>query len=341
MPQLGPAFLHQSISSLPSLNWRAAMNWWLEGLQIAAPRGVRELGLAKKETVIEFRSAARIETLGIVKQSMLGERRFDSTEDPTENLPVSVALDDSLIFETEIELPVEARASLQDTVSLRLEELSPIPPKEAAFAIGLVTKNKSGRIRADIAIARKTTINDAEQAFKGKLLSCIGAKINASAQPKYSFRKHNTDTRNSIARWGLAIASLWAALILLAMSVDHRSARNMAALQTYESEIFQEIRRLRADSERIEALAAIAPPTTAANEAESVIKNVVASLPTGSVLEGVSLFGANLLVEGLVPSNGYIMNPTLSLSRSPSIYPGYDNFQADHILPLKVDGGAR
>ncbi len=341
MPQLGPAFLHQPISSLPSLNWRAAMNWWLEGLRIAAPRGLRELGLAKKETVIEFQSAARTETLGVIKQSLLGERRFDAAENPADDLPVSVALNDSLIFETRIELPAEAHASLQDTVSLRLEELSPIPPKEAAFAIGLVTKMQSGRIRADIAIARKATINDVEQAFKGKLLGCIGAKINASGQPKYSFRKYNSDTRNSVARWGLATASLWAALILLAMSVDHRGARKMAALQKYESEIFQEIRRLRADSERIEALAAVAPPTTVASEAERVIKDFVSALPTGSVLEGVSLSGANLHIEGLVPSNGDIMNPMLSLSRSPSTYPGYDNFQADHILPSTANGGIR
>ncbi len=335
MPRLGPAFLHQPISGLALPEWRKALDWLLAGIRIWAPRKLRDYRFAQKETIIEFETPTKIHTLGVVEKSLLGEQRLVREDGSSNDLPTTVALQDSLIFETMIDLPTAARATLTDAIAMRLDEISPIPPEDASFAIGALRKSNPGRLEVEIAIIKKSSINAAVKVLAGKRVASVGAAADPSGKMKYSFKTFGKPAKGALQQWPMAVAALMAALVILTVAFNHRTNAKIAALEIYETDLIREARRLRSDADQRAALAAIAPPLVSVRDLQDAINEAVEELPEDGVIDEISYANDALQITGFTPIGSASKNATLLLRRAPSDYPGYEKFQTTRpMFPL-------
>ncbi len=328
MPRLGPAFLHQPITGLALPEWRKALDWLLAGMRIWAPRRLREYRFAPKETIVEFDGSTNINTLGTVEKSLLGEQRLVREKQTDGDQPAVVVLQDSLIFETTIDLPAAARATLTDAIAMRLDEISPIPPEDASFAIGALRRSSLGRLEVEIAITKKSSINEAVKALAGKRVASVGAGAGPSGKMKYSFKALDNPAKGVLQQWPMAIAALMSALVLVTAAFNHRTSARIDALEAYETDLFQEARRLRSDTDQRAALAVIVPSLSRLRDVQDAINETAASLPESGIIDAISYANDVLQISGLTPLGRAPENETLALRRSPSKYPGYEKFQA-------------
>jgi hypothetical protein len=327
MPRLGPAFLHQPITGVSLPDWRKALDWQLAGMRIWAPRRLREYRFTPKETIIEFDGSTNINTLGTVEKSLFGEQRLVGVRGSPNDLLATVTLQDSLIFETMIDLPAAARNTLMDAVAMRLDEISPIPPEDASFAIGALRKPNPGRLEVEVAITKKSSINAAVKVLAGKRITSVGAAADATGKFKYSFKTFGKPANGALQQWPIAAAVLVSVFIVLAAAFNHRTSVKIAALEVYETDLIREARRLRADADKRAALAAIAPTLTSLRDVLGAINEITADIPDGGIIYEVSYANDALLISGLTPIGRAPEDERPTLRRTPSEYPGYEKFQ--------------
>ncbi len=327
MPRLGPAFLHQPITGLALPDWRKALDWQLAGMRVWAPRRLREYRFRPKETIIEFEGPTKKNTLGVVEKSLLGEQRLVREKQSDGDRPIAVMLQDSMIFETMIDLPAAARTTLTDAIAMRLDEMSPIPPEDASFAIGAQRKSNPGRLEVEVAITKKSSINAAVKTLAGKRVVKVGAATSPSGKIKYTFKTFGKPTNGTLQHWPIAVTALMAAFIFLTVAFNHRTSVRLAALETYETDLIREARRLRSDADQRAVLAAIAPPLIGIRDMQGAINETAAGLPEGGIVDKIIYANDALQVSGFTPLEHTPENETLVLRRSPSKYPGYEKFQ--------------
>ncbi|NOX95413.1 MAG: hypothetical protein GXP04_10085 [Alphaproteobacteria bacterium] len=333
MPRLGPAFLHQPITGLTLPDWRKALDWQRAGMRIWAPRRLREYRFMPKETIIEFDGSTNISTLGTVEKSLLGEQRLVGERGSPNDLPTTVTLQDSLIFETMIDLPTAARATLADAVAMRLDEISPIPPEDASFAIGALRKSNPGRLDVEVAITKKSSVNEAIKALAGRQVNNVGAAADATGKVKYSFKTFSKLANGALQQWPIAAAVLVSVFIVLAAAFNHRASVKIAALEVYENDLISEARRLRADADKRATLAAIAPTLTSLRDVQGAINEITADIPDGGIINQISFANDALQISGLTPIGSAPKNATPPLRRTPSAYPSYEKFQTTRPMP--------
>jgi hypothetical protein len=271
----------------------------------------------------------------VLEQSWTGESRLvDAPAEKT--LPAAVALDPSLVFETSLDLPASARSAVNQAAALRMEELSPIPPKEAAFAVGPVAL-MGGRIEVSLAIIRLETLAAVKSLLESKNLAIIGASLSEHGQFAYVFDKGaNAEGRNA-KRWFVALLALWASLLLALGAFETRQARMLSALDQQQSALRQDLKDLRAARDYAVRLEEFARASFIYSEAATAIARTMQNLPEGAVIESAAAENGEIAVAGFTPQGAQISG----LARSTSDYPGYDRFRlAAPVASAEETGGA-
>lgn len=325
MPRLGPAFLHRPIEGPSLAQLRNIAAWLLDGLRMLAPAPVKRFRSAPTEERIHIDEDFQLHSHGVVERSLLGVERLDPSGRARVNLPVVATLDTSHIFETSLDLPREARGSLEKTIALRLEDISPIPPAEAAFALGDVTKAQTDRIRAQIAIARKSAVDKVAGLFQDRPLAGIDAE-SADGRGRYVFKDMSKSDMKRIFHWAAAFTLLWLTVLLFGVAIEHRAERRIAALNEHETALLEAIRHLRAERAALADLQGLTPPAASGADLFRAINDLTTRLPDGALLDSIAYSGGQLELSGLTPS-GALADAGLSLRRSKSDFPGYDRFQ--------------
>lgn len=334
MPQLGPAFLHRPIAAPDFATLSAGVRWLRDGALAWAPARLRRRGWRPARNLYALSRDSKLSPLGAVEQSWAGESRLaDALADKT--LPAAVALDPSLVFETSLDLPASARGAVNQAVALRMEELSPIPPKEAAFAVGPVVL-KGGRIDVSLAIVRLETLSAVKSLLESKNLAIIGARLSEHGQFAYVFDRDANAGQRNVKRWLVALLALWASLLLALGAFEMRQARMLSALDQQQSDLRQELKDLRAAGDYAERLQEFARASFTYSEAAGAIAGALESLPEGVVIESAAANNGEAAITGFTPHGAQ----TSGLVRSPSDYPGYDRFRLAAPIASAEETGA-
>lgn len=325
MPQIGPDFLHRPLKGPSLLQLRGAIAWLADGFRTLAPRRLKEYGWAAVEERVLIDEAFAVTTLGVVERSLLGAERLRPSGGSRPDLPAVAALDASLIYETVLDLPAEARASLKKTVALRMDDISPVPPGDALFAVGEEKSRRPGRMAARVAIVKKTTVDTVERLLDGRPIGAIGAETGAGER-RYVFKDFRKLDMSRAGRWFAAAISLWLAFLLLGGALERRAGRTIDAFEAYETRLHEDIRAVRADKETLAALQGSAPPATTGADMLRAVETVLAQLPAGGVIEAVEYDNNRIVLSGLAPHGG-AADAASPLRRSASDFPGHDRFQ--------------
>ncbi|HXI86122.1 MAG TPA: hypothetical protein VNH64_01585, partial [Parvularculaceae bacterium] len=246
MPQLGPAFLHRPLPSLPAISLGEAWSWFVEGLFLLAPARLRRAGWRPDYQLVETGDdGSRHATL--VERAWSGERRIAASP-PDKTLPKVIALAPNQIFETRIALPALARGAVREAVRLRLDELSPVPPENVLFDIGPVRRLSPDRIEASVAIAKRQNI----AALAGEFGSApaIGASPRSDGSLRYMFES----VRAHKGEWRMlaAISAPVIAAMLLIAGMAHHLDKKIASSEQYEALLLGELKAIKLKTAWIE-----------------------------------------------------------------------------------------
>lgn len=326
MPNLGPEFLHRPLPGLPSDFLAKAAAWFGEELRFWIPRSLAEWGWTLAFTLVEINETDSDDKVTLVERSWLGARRA-SIASPQELVgPVKLCLPPEQVFLTEIDLPAAARATLKQTVSLRLEEISPIPPEEAAFDVVALEGDDTARVRAEIAITKKAYLTRAKQRFGATTLLAIGAEAQDNGRLRFIFEKPERRQSASIDAGYYKAAAMTAAILFLFFATDTRLNRALVAIDRHEQALIAELRDLKTNAALFADLPDQVAPSVAPAKIAALIRKGAEDLPKPAVIERVSMTSASLVIEGYAPSET-IWPETAAVVLTGSEHPGFKRFQ--------------
>lgn len=327
MPQLGPSFLHRPMSGISVSSVAHAAAWLFEGAQATIPKAAREAGAKPKAALYAFDKEQMLKPLGVIKKSWMGEENL--TDGEKTDLPLVVALAPSHIFRTTINLPDTARTSLKQTIALRLEEISPIPPETAAIGIGDVKSLSSNRIEVSVAITRKETLQAAMSQAGEKPVLAIGSSPDINGKLAFVFERARA-RKQKYRDLLIACMAVWAALLLCFGALEARQDQLRAALETHQSELREALRSTRERRELAAQLEELAPDFFTVAAIHDALHAATKVLPDGSMVTEATTNGSTLFVAGYLPEAQHSL-PGMRLSPSP--YAGFDRF--DFTVALK------
>ena len=311
--------------------WQRAMDWYLDGVRALAPRTVSEWGWRAKSRLIELDRHGKIERRHIAERSTLGARRL-IPDDAAQNLPIDVALPDANIYRTQLSLPPEAANNIANTVGLRLDQLSPIPPEDSCFAIGNTEKTSDGRIKAEIALTKKKTIAAVKERFANADLGVIGAAADQVGTFGFTFETGALQQQAQKQRW-ISPVIMGAAFVLCSLAIDVHLSQQQQALESYEVEILSALKDLRParalfDSNDSALLQHARSETSLAMLA--TLQTAFGDLPAQSRIENLTLNNNSVAFTGWTPEQaGDVLDPE-NFQRMTSQRPGFDRFTYDY-----------
>ncbi|MFZ5616888.1 MAG: hypothetical protein ACOZAA_06165 [Pseudomonadota bacterium] len=316
MPPLGPAFLHRPLPGLSALSGRRAWDWFVEGLAIGAPARIREMGW---RPVFRLASASSdSEERRSIERSWLGATRLAVARGADASLR-AVELPSREVFETRVDLPAAAEASLPEAVSHRIDALSPLPVYEVVFALGRAER-KGDRLDVPIAIARKATIDRLKESPDGAGIGVIGAQIDETGRFRFTF--YEDGERGVTARKALfRLAAVILGVLLLLFGVGLHLDRRLAAIEAHERAL---VATLRAEKDQARFLAQPPAPLTRITAAmiEKRLAALDAALPEGVWIEEISLSGDGAVAAGFARAKTLWTKgaaPALSASDRPGV----------------------
>ena len=313
---------------LPSSRPLAAFwRWFLDGLSVFAPAFVTQQGWRANALLIEQQTerSARIRT---IETSWFGEARLQETV-ANRDLPSRLALAPEKLFITKLSLPEEASQSLAKAARLRLGDLSPIPPQDAAFAIGRPQRAAQGRIVADLAIIRKETIDKVCAENKNRFIEMIGAMPDDQGRMRFVFEERGAAPQSTASIFS-DIGLLAAAVLLLLFAANVHMERRLQNISRYEAEALAELKELRpmaalfegAETERFDNVRCVD-----ASEAFALVRRTLAALPEGARLSDFQTDGRKVSVRGFVPEAlSFEASPEDRWTYAPSRHPGFNRF---------------
>lgn len=321
MHRIGPTFLHKP---LPAFDQRAiedAMTWLIEGLRFWLPTNFRARGWRATERVYRCEADATLSGAGIVERSWAGDRRLADAAGSDANLPASVVLDDALIFRTKLNLPREAAGNVRRAVELRLDEVSPLPPREVEFAIGAVKHTPKGRINVDVALARKADLTRICADRELETVSKITAQ--AGADKSFTFYDRSTGERFADGKLGIAGLALMLSIVAFGFSFQYRGDAHIAALGEYEAHLRQNIARIRVENESLEHALSTASPSTVGSDVSASIMAALKALPEQVVVEEITFENSVLSIAVLAPVDTAWPQSLKVIQVVDSDYPGF------------------
>lgn len=323
MPQLGPAFLHSPLKLPAFASFGERVRWLADGALSSLPRQIIGHGWRAQSLLCSYAGDGSTAPLGLIETSWSGAGRLAKCAGEAGGLPVSVALDPNLVFVTHADLPLAARGTLNKTIALRMDDLSPIPPTEATFAVGEIRRN-SERLEVDVAIVRRKTVSAAAQAFASRPVLSIGAAPMPSGAMKYLFTAAFADKAQRMRKWLFAMLAIWGSALLALGGIEARQEKMLAVLDAYQGDLRVELHQLKTDSENLERLQKFTPQSHSFAEIANAITNTLNALPEGAVVTELSFAGDGVTISGLSPANK--TDDPINLNRTASDYPGFDWF---------------
>jgi hypothetical protein len=323
MPQLGPAFLHRPLALPEFSSMGDGARWLADGALSLLPEQITSRGWNAHSVLCAFRRDGSITELGAVETSWSGARRLAPIAGGAGSLPVCVVLEPDLVFITQSDLPLAARDAINKTIGLRMDDLSPIPPDEAAFAIGEVRRN-GGRLLVDVAIAQKQTLADVAQAFAEKRVLSVGAAPAPSGAITYVFTGPSTESLRQIRKRLLAFLALWGSALLAIGALEARQEKTLAGFDAYQHELRGALRNLKTESDTLKRLQQFAPRSYSFAEVAESMASGLNTLSDGAVVTEVSIVGDGMTISGLAREDE--SGSPAAPDRKASDYPGFDLF---------------
>lgn len=323
MPQLGPAFLHRPISGASFSSLTKAAQWLLDGALSLVPRNFRSAGWKANSLLFEFTDQLEPTPIGVIEKSWAGESRLLKACDAAGELPVTIALNPSFIFNTSVDLPEAARGSLQKTIALRMADICPIPQEDAAFAIGAVEK-RGTRLHVGVAIIRKQTLRTIERAFSGKQIAAIGTAPDDNNSMLYNFTTDESTKHRGTQKWLITGVAFWASALLLAGAYEAHLNKELAALDAHQTRLRQDLHEIHRVKENFTRIKPFAPHEFTLGEASRAITEHVNALPQGAIIAAITIKDDWISITGMTPTDAQTVET--DLSRTASDYPGFDRF---------------
>lgn len=303
--------------------WR----WFLDGLSVFLPAFVTQKGWRADALLIEQQSepGPRIRT---VETSWFGKARLREAV-VRQDLPARLALAPDKLFTTKLSLPEEAAQSLAKAARLRLGDLSPIPPEDAAFAIGKPQRGAQGRIVADLMIVRKETIDKARAEGEDRPIEMIGAAPDEQGRLRFVFENGDA-APTSTANIFFDIGVLAAAILFLLFAANVHMERRLQNIAQYEAEALAELKALRPMAALFEGLQTEQLDNVQgvnASDAFALVRRTLAALPEGARVSGFQTDGHTISVNGFVSGTAsFEASPEDRWTYAPSPHPGFDRF---------------
>ncbi len=316
--------------SMTSVN--AAWRWYMSGISGLLPAAIKKFGWRPRDILIEQGADEdQADRRRTVERSWFGATRL-VTDNAAPGLPTSLALAKEKIYRTHLSLPSEAAQILEKTVALRLDELSPIPPEDAAFAIGETVRSADNRINVEIAITKKKALTDLQAQYDGTDIAAIGAIPNHDGALRFIFREENSGERANLTPL-ISAAMLIAAVFLFSVSIDVHLSRRLQALEQYEAVVLSEIRDMRPALSLFDGIDVdnlVRMRGRSASDLIPAIQNALIDLPVGSRVENINVRDTGIQISGFMPIDQQDgASAPGKLLRIPSNRPGFDRFTVD------------
>jgi len=149
-------------------------------------------------------------------------------------------IDHNDIYITGLTLPNSRQSKINRTISLRLEDLSPLLPKEIAFASKIVSKIDDNRLRVDVAMIKKEHIAQVTQLSSDPSY----VEITSPQEKRVQFTFQRKINPNKTINYGLF--SLWGAVAvsisIFFIGVNVFLAREQAGMKDYEQRLITTIK---------------------------------------------------------------------------------------------------
>jgi hypothetical protein len=312
----------------PSFRSTAGLFQWLrDGLAIALPKSLTQSGWRTKTLQVST-SPSGEKSFCAIEQSRFGMRRATKVNADDGSLPVEATLPPDLIFTSKVTLPPAAAKSLATTIGLRLGEISPIPPHDAAFAVCEQTRTVNDRIEADVAIARKKTLLDLRQSAGGERIISIGAKPDEQGKYKFVFEKPERKTQFR-GHPAIDAAFLAVAVLLLFAAIDANIKNRLQNLERYEASILTELRSVREQAALFDDIEPTGLERQRGVQLKSTfhdLQSALAKLPDGVLLDRLNFQPDVINLTGFTPSPLKETPQFKPQTIEPTSRPGFDKF---------------
>ena len=320
-----------------------AWRWLMDGLDAVVPPGPFDRWRRPAYRLIEI-TASGERRERIVERNLFDCARVADGAKNAEaidgSLPIYIALDSNSYFETRLSLPREASA--EDTISLRLEELSPIHPADAVFTIGRTRRHQHSRTSIAVAMASKKHLEEIRAQFSDKTYVAVGAAPDQHGELAFVFPardgKATSIWRRDFwrSRWMRVMAIFAATAMLLAAGQLYMNKRT-AALDDHEARLLQDLRRLRPVSKFTRTLMeeGIDPIQEQSLQMTlAPLNTFVRTISEETVLTRVSITSSEMHIEGFAPAGGGDTKGLGWERRFPDDRPGYERFRSS--MPLEA-----
>jgi hypothetical protein len=312
----------------PSFRSTAGLFQWLrDGLAIALPKSITQSGWRTKTLQVSTDPTGE-KSFCTVEQSRFGVRRATRVNADDGSLPIEATLPPDLIFTSKVTLPPAAAKSLATTIGLRLGDISPIPPKDAAFAVCEKTRTVNNRIEADVAIARKETLLGLHNSAGGDRIISIGAKPDEQGKYKFVFEKPKRKTQFG-GHLVIDAALIAAVVLMLFAAIDANIKNRLQNLERYEASILTELRAVRGQAALFDDIEPTGPERLRGVQLASAfqdLQSALALLPDGVLLDSLNYQPDVINLSGFAPSP---LKETLRFKPHtimPANRPGFDKF---------------
>lgn len=334
MPRLGPAFLHQPLDLPAGGSFSHAVHWLIDGALSILPAALNERGWRATNALYEYSPDGALTLLGQIDHSWSGAKRRTAAAESTNALPAIIILAPRLVFFTKADLPLAAKGTLSKTIALRMDELSPIPAEEAAFAIG-PSAAVGDRLQLEVAIARKHTLEAIEQSQRDRAIAAIGAGLSERSEIEFEFARSGPAKANATNGLVAAGLALWLSILFALSAFAARQERVLMSFDARQTSLRQELRDLKKAHDNMSLLQHFAPPSFSLGDASDAVSLQLTSLPQSVMINDVTVAADNAAFTGFWPAD--LETRPVALNRSASNYPGFDRFTLTSPLVASIN----
>lgn len=149
--------INRAVSALGNM-----LDWSFDQLRPVMPAGLASAGRRSSRALLRLDANLNSQNEGVINTSLLGAVWSDKAADVSGARGVVGVLDSTHQFTIKTELSEAAARAGRSALALRLEQLSPIPPRDAAFASRRLSPAGEVPVKVEVSIARRSAIEAAQ-----------------------------------------------------------------------------------------------------------------------------------------------------------------------------------
>jgi len=307
--------LHQRLLVSCATN-RQFFIWMCDGFGHFLPSAFKQRGWKPYIRKTKFND----DRSSLINRSFFGNlQEVDDQNRETSTVIERHLIADEDIYTTQLILPNASRAKLARTIALRLEDLSPLPPEETAFAYNHIGKTEDKRLIIDVAMVRKSILMQLQQVTSGN------PDYVEIVSSQFTFKR--TINRHKKLKFKTALAPMVFALSLCVflMGANVFINQQKTALQNFEQKLIAEIKlekksqkklaRIREDQNAL-------PSIITASEIISLLQKFETELPDKAFVQNVTIEANTIHAAGYTSNEKTTENSTaLTIKTKPSRRP--------------------